>query len=550
MKIAVCQLNSIIGDLDYNKNKIVEHYLRGVKDGVDLVVCPELSLCGYPPQDLVEKEEFRDALAKYTDEIAEITGKVGLIFGTITEEFDNVGTGLYNSAVLCYNGKVQFIQKKTLLPNYDVFDEVRYFEPAKEVYVYNFNGVKLGISICEDIWNDSDYWKKRRYEVDPVQRLVDKGAELLINISASPYAYGKREQRRQMLSVLTKTDNLPLVYACCAGAQTDLIFDGASMCFDSNGELKKLGAKFKEDYFIYDTNDNYETITNIEGCFEEEVLNALILGVREYAEKTGFKKALLGLSGGIDSALVAYIAVKALGNENVHVVLMPSQYSSKGSIDDSLKLISKLNISYDIFSIQPVFDTVLEVMKEKFAGYEPNIAEENIQSRTRGLYLMALSNKFNYLLLTTGNKSEIAVGYATLYGDMCGALAVIGDVYKTQVYKLANYINREEEIIPIEIINKAPSAELRPNQTDQDSLPPYELLDKIITMYLEEYKEYNAIVKELGHEEIVKKTLRMVDLNEFKRKQAAPVLRVSTKAFGYGRRFPIVCGWKRNYKIN
>lgn len=550
MKVAVCQLNSIIGDLDYNKNKIVEHYLRGVKDGVDLVVCPELSLSGYPPQDLVEKEEFRKALTKYTDEIAEITGKVGLIFGTITEEFDNVGTGLYNSAVLCYNGKVQFTQKKTLLPNYDVFDEVRYFESAKEVYVYNFNGVKLGISICEDIWNDSDYWKKRRYEVDPVQRLVDKGAELLINISASPYAYGKREQRKQMLSVLTKTDKLPLVYACCAGAQTDLIFDGASMCFDKNGELKKLGAKFKEDYFIFDTNENYETVTSIEGCFEEEVLNALIFGVKEYAEKTGFKKALLGLSGGIDSALVAYIAVKALGNENVHVVLMPSQYSSKGSIDDSLKLINKLNISYDILSIKPVFDTVLEVMKEKFAGYEPNIAEENIQSRTRGLYLMALSNKFNYLLLTTGNKSEIAVGYATLYGDMCGALAVIGDIYKTQVYKIANYINRKEEIIPIEIIKKAPSAELRPNQTDQDSLPPYDLLDKIIRMYLEEYKEYNEIVKELGNDEIVKKTLRMVDLNEFKRKQGAPVLRVSTKAFGYGRRFPIVCGWKRNYKIN
>ena len=549
MKIAVCQLNSVIGDLELNKKKILEHYFKGVQDGVDLVICPELSLPGYTPQDLVEKEEFRNAVSAVTEQIAECTNKVGLIFGTITEEYDNVGTGLYNSAVLCYNGKIQFTQKKTLLPNYDVFDEVRYFESAKEVYIHKFNGVRLGISICEDIWNDSDYWKKRRYSVDPVQRLVDKGAELLINISASPYAYGKREQRKQMLSVLTKTDKIPLVYACCAGAQTDLIFDGGSMCFDKNGELKKLGKKFEEDYFIFDTDTEYTTIVKVEDSFEEEVLKALIFGVKEYAIKTGFKKALLGLSGGIDSALVAYIAVKALGKENVHVVLMPSKYSSKGSIDDSLKLIKKLDISYDTLSIQPVFDTVMDVMKEKFTGTEPNIAEENIQSRTRGLYLMALSNKFNYLLCTTGNKSEIAVGYATLYGDMCGALAVIGDIYKTQVYKLANYINRNEEIIPIEIIEKAPSAELRPNQTDQDSLPPYDLLDKIITLYLEDYKELNEIIKAVGNEEIVKRTLKLVDLNEFKRKQAAPVLRVSTKAFGYGRRFPIVHGWKRDSVI-
>ena len=549
MKIAVCQLNSVIVDLELNKKKILEHYFKGVQDGVDLVICPELSLPGYTPQDLVEKEEFRNAVSAVTEQIAECTNKVGLIFGTITEEYDNVGTGLYNSAVLCYNGKIQFTQKKTLLPNYDVFDEVRYFESAKEVYIHKFNGVRLGISICEDIWNDSDYWKKRRYSVDPVQRLVDKGAELLINISASPYAYGKREQRKQMLSVLTKTDKIPLVYACCAGAQTDLIFDGGSMCFDKNGELKKLGKKFEEDYFIFDTDTEYTTIVKVEDSFEEEVLKALIFGVKEYAIKTGFKKALLGLSGGIDSALVAYIAVKALGKENVHVVLMPSKYSSKGSIDDSLKLIKKLDISFDTLSIQPVFDTVMDVMKEKFTGTEPNIAEENIQSRTRGLYLMALSNKFNYLLCTTGNKSEIAVGYATLYGDMCGALAVIGDIYKTQVYKLANYVNRDEEIIPIEIIEKAPSAELRPNQTDQDSLPPYDLLDKIITLYLEEYKELNEIIKAVGNEEIVKRTLKLVDLNEFKRKQAAPVLRVSTKAFGYGRRFPIVHGWKRDSVI-
>nr|HPN39240.1 NAD(+) synthase [Melioribacteraceae bacterium] len=360
MKIAVCQLNSVIGDLEFNKKKILEHYFKGIQDGADLVICPELSLPGYTPQDLVEKEEFRNAVTLVTEQIAECTNKVGLIFGTITEEYDNVGSGLYNSAVLCYNGKIQFTQKKTLLPNYDVFDEVRYFESAKEVYIHKFNGIRLGISICEDIWNDSDYWKKRRYAVDPVQRLVDKGAELLLNISASPYAYGKREQRKQMLSVLTKTDSIPLVYACCAGSQTDLIFDGGSMCFDKNGELKKLGKKFTEDYFIFDTEENYDSITNVEDSFEEEVLNALVFGVKEYAMKTGFKKALLGLSGGIDSALVTYIAVKALGKENVHVVLMPSKYSSEGSIKDSLKLINKLDISYDTLNIQPVFDTVLD----------------------------------------------------------------------------------------------------------------------------------------------------------------------------------------------
>ncbi len=546
MKIAVCQLNSIIGDLEWNKKRILESYYKGIKDGVDLVICPELSLCGYPPQDLVEKEEFRKSLTEVTNLVAEETNKVGLIFGTITEEFDAVGSGLYNSAVLCFNGKVQFVQKKTLLPNYDVFDEVRYFESAKEVSVFPFRGVKLGISICEDIWNDADYWKKRRYSVDPVQRLVDKGAELLINISASPYAYGKREQRRKMLSVLTKTNKLPLIYTCCAGAQTDLIFDGASMCFGADGNLQEIGKRFAEDYFIFDTDLTYEPVKEIESCYEEEVLDALIYGVKEYSFKTGFKQALVGLSGGIDSAIVAYIAVKALGKENVHVVMMPSKYSSKGSIDDSLKLIEKLNISSNTFSIQPVFDKVLEVLDPVFAGTEPNVAEENIQSRTRGLYLMALSNKFNYLLCTTGNKSEISVGYATMYGDMCGALAVIGDVYKTQVYQIAKYINKDEEIIPVEIIEKAPSAELRPNQTDQDSLPPYDLLDTVLKMYLEEYKESNQIIETIGHKEIVLKTLRLVDLNEFKRKQAAPVLRVSTKAFGYGRRFPIVHGWKRN----
>ncbi|MEW5842255.1 MAG: NAD+ synthase [Bacteroidota bacterium] len=546
MKIAVCQYNPIIGDLKGNSEKILEGYAIGVKDEVDLVVFPELFLCGYPPLDLVEKKEFRDAVSMAAKSIAGQTNRVGLLFGTITEDYeDKIGTGVYNSAVLCYDGEIKFVQSKTLIPNYDVFDEVRYFESAKDVSVFEFRNEKLGISVCEDIWNDADYWKHRRYTVDPVQKLVDNGATVLINISASPYAFGKRKERFDMLSLLTRTDKIPLVYACTVGVQTELIFDGASMCFNKDGKLDMLGKAFEEDYFIYDTQKKYSEIKNYESSFEEEVLSALILGVKDYAKKTGFKKALVGLSGGIDSAVVTYIAVKAFGAENVHVILMPSKYSSAGSVDDSLNLIKNLGISYNEISIQPVVDKALELLKPIFNGKPEDVTEENMQSRMRGMYLMAASNKLGYLLCTTGNKSEIATGYATLYGDMCGALAVIGDVYKTQIYKIAGYINRRREIIPQEIIDKAPSAELRPNQTDQDSLPPYDLLDRILKMYLEEQKEFEEISKVIGDADVVKKILRLVDLNEFKRKQAAPVLRVSTKAFGYGRRFPIVQGWRK-----
>ena len=544
MKIALCQINPIIGDIEGNKKKILEGYQRGIENGAELVILPELALPGYSPQDLIEKKEFRSIVKKAAEKIASHTASIGLIFGTISEEFDNVGTGLYNSAVLCYDGKIQFTQHKTLLPNYDVFDEVRYFESAKEVYVAEFKGEKLGISICEDIWNDADYWKQRRYYRDPVQRLVDKGTTILINISASPYAYGRREERYDMLSTLTKTNKLPLAYVCVAGAQTDLIFDGASMCFNSNGELDLMGKTYKEDFFLYDTEKKYESITDVESSYEDEVLNALTLGLKDYVEKTGFKKVLVGLSGGIDSALVTYVAVNAVGKENVHVVMMPSKFSSEGSIKDSEKLVQNLGITSDKISIEPVFDKVLDVLSPTFGDKPVDVTEENIQARIRGLYLMALSNKFNYLLCTTGNKSEMAVGYATLYGDMSGALGVIADVYKTEVYKIANYINRDAEIIPYEIIEKAPSAELRFDQKDEDSLPPYDLLDKILKCYLEEYKEYSEIVEDLGHDEIVQKVLTLVDRNEFKRKQAPPSLRVTTKSFGYGRRFPIVQKWR------
>ena len=544
MKIALCQINPIIGNLDYNKEKIIKGYEKGVKANADLVIFPELSLVGYPPLDLVEKTEFRKAVSKKVNEISKITGDVGLLFGAITEDDDRIGTNIHNSAVLCYNGKIQFIQPKSLIPNYDVFDEMRYFEPAKDVFIHEYKGEKLGISICEDIWNDADYWYKRRYYVDPVEILRKKGATVLINISASPYSFGKRKERLEMLSILCRQDKVPLAYVCCVGVQTDLVFDGGSMCLDSSGNLVQIGKSYEEDFILFDTKNDKKINTEVEKSFEEEVLLSLIYGVREYFEKMNFKKAVVGLSGGLDSAMVTYIAVKALGKENVNVLLMPSKYSSKGSITDSEKLINNLSISSDNVSIQTVVDETINQLTPKFKKKLGKLTEENIQARIRGVYLMAFSNNDNYLVLTTGNKSELAVGYCTLYGDMSGSLAVIADVYKSDLYRIAKFINRKEEIIPDEIITKPPSAELSPNQKDQDDLPPYELLDKILKMYLEENKEFDEINSIIKDEAVVKKILRLVDMNEFKRRQAAPALRVSRKAFGYGRRYPIVQGWR------
>ncbi|MFA6596289.1 MAG: NAD+ synthase [Ignavibacteriaceae bacterium] len=545
MKLALFQIDTVIGDIKGNKEKIINGYRQAVEDKADLAIFPELVLLGYPSLDLVEKKEFRNAVNAAAKEIAEQTNSVGLLFGSLTEEDDLIGTNLFNSALLCYEGKIQFVQHKTLIPNYDVFDEMRYFESARDVYVHEFKGEKLGISICEDIWNDKDFWKKRLYSNDPVERLIDKKATFLINISASPYSYGKRQARLEMLSTLTEKDKLGLAYVCNVGAQTDLIFDGASMCFDDKGKLIQLGKNFDEDYILYDTKEEYQPIINVERSFEEEIHDALIYGIKEYCEKLNFKKVLIGLSGGLDSAIVTYLAVQALGKDNVHVVMLPSKYSSAGSVKDSGKLIAKLGISPNKISIQPVVDKALEMLHPVFGNMHEDITEENLQSRTRGLLLMALSNKFGYLLLSTGNKSEMAVGYATLYGDMCGGLAVIADVYKTDLYRLARFINRNEEVIPDEILTKAPSAELKPDQKDQDSLPPYEVLDKILRMYLEENKEINEISQVLGDPEVVDKILHLVDRNEFKRKQAAPALRVSNKAFGYGRRYPIVQGWRK-----
>lgn len=545
MKLALCQINSHVGDILGNKEKILKWYEKGISDGADLIIFPELALCGYPPLDLVEKKEFRKAVEHAINEIANATNKTAILFGAITEVEDNVGTNVFNSAILCYEGKVQFVQSKTLLPNYDVFDEMRYFESAPDVFVHEFKNEKLGISICEDIWNDKDYWKRQLYPNDPVEKLMKKGATFLINISASPYVYGKRSARKEMLSTLCKTDRVKLAYVCTVGAQTELIFDGATMCFDEFGNLIQLGKCYEEDYIFYDTNEKFKPINKVEGRFEKEILNALIYGVKQYCTKQNFTKAVVGLSGGIDSALVTYIAAKAIGAENVLAVLLPSKYSSEGSVTDSLQLVKNLHVPYTQISIQPSVDMMNNNLSELFADLPEDITEENIQSRIRGLILMAISNKQKRLLLATGNKSEMAVGYATLYGDMCGGLAVIADLYKTDIYRIANYINRDEEIIPKTIISKAPTAELKPNQTDQDTLPPYDILDKILRMYLEENKEFNEIVDVVKLNTTVTHILHLVDKNEFKRRQAAPALRVSSKAFGYGRRYPIVQGWRK-----
>lgn len=545
MKLALCQINPVVGDIEGNTEKILSWYKKGIKDGADLVIFPELALCGYPPLDLVEKKEFRKAVEAAVNTIASATEQTALLFGAITEVEDNVGTNVFNSAILCYNGKVQFVQSKTLLPNYDVFDEMRYFESAPDVFTHEFKNEKLGISICEDIWNDKDYWKRQLYPNDPIEKLMKKGASFLINISASPYAYGKRSARKEMLSTLCKTDKIKLAYVCIVGAQTELVFDGATMCFDDAGNLIQLGKCYEEDYIFYDTNEKFKPIIKVESRFEKEILNSLIYGVKEYCAKQNFTKAVVGLSGGIDSALVTYIAAKAIGSENVLAVLLPSKYSSEGSIGDSIHLANNLRVPFEQISIQPSINLLNENLKELFLGREEDITEENIQSRMRGLILMAISNKQRRLLLATGNKSEMAVGYATLYGDMCGGLAVIADLYKTDIYRIANYINKDEEIIPKAIISKAPSAELKPNQTDQDTLPPYDILDKILRMYLEENKEFNEIVDVVKLNNTVSRILQLVDKNEFKRRQAAPALRVSSKAFGYGRRYPIVQGWRK-----
>jgi NAD+ synthase (glutamine-hydrolysing) len=542
VKIALAQINPTIGDFNGNTRKILEFTQRAEQADADLVLFPELAACGYPPADLLEKPAFVARAGQVIEEIAAHTagGKIAIICGYVTPAHHGTGKHVMNSAALLRDGRIEFVQSKMLLPFYDVFDEQRYFAPAHHQRLFMLGGDQVALTICEDAWNDKSFWENRLYNVDPVEELTRAGGSLVLNISASPYWHGKRETRREMLAAIARHHCRPVLMVNQVGGNDSLVFDGSSLALDRNGEVIAQAKSFEEDLIFVDTKTLTGDIRPETDNESDATLRALNLGTRDYLWKCGFSKAIIGLSGGVDSALVAAIAVEALGKENVLALGMPSQYSSPGSVEDSRHLAENLGVRFEVLPIGGLFDQYNQTLAPLFAGLAPDITEENIQSRIRGALLMAAANKFNALVLTTGNKSEMATGYCTLYGDMVGALAVIGDLLKTQVYALCRHINREREIIPAAILEKAPSAELRPGQKDTDSLPPYEILDPILEAYVERYETPEAIAKSSNLDlELVRRIVKLVERSEYKRQQAAPVLKVTAKAFGMGRRFPI-----------
>ena len=539
MKIALSQLNYHIGNFDSNVEKIISEIDKAEKAGADLIVFAELAVSGYPPRDFLEFRDFVQRCNKSIDLIAEHCIKTAAIIGTPIFNSNPKGKPLYNSAAFCFDGKVQNYTKKTLLPNYDIFDEYRYFEPNNQFDVIEFKGKKIALTICEDLWNVQD---NPLYTVNPMDELMNQHPDVLINIAASPFNYNQAHIRKDVLIKNAKRYQLPLIYVNHVGAQTELLFDGGSLIMNHKGEVIRELNYFEEDFDIVDLEKLQSTPVRLqpEKTQIELIYNALVMGVRNYFQKLGFKKAIIGLSGGIDSAVTAVIAAKALGSENVYNVLLPSRFSSDHSVTDAVKLAENLNTPYDVIEIENTFNALEKTLKPYFKGLPFNVAEENLQARARGVILMGLSNKFGHILLNTSNKSEAAVGYGTLYGDMNGGLSVIGDVYKTQVFELARYINNEKEIIPENIITKPPSAELRPDQKDSDSLPDYNILDVILFQYIEQRKGPQEII-DMGYDKtLVNRILKMVNTNEYKRYQTPPILRVSSKAFGMGRRMPIV----------
>lgn len=552
MKIALAQINPTVGDFTGNTRKILDFADRASEQGAELVVFPELSVCGYPPADFLEKSAFIERAAQAVREIAAWTGDQGrpaLLVGSVAPAASQIGKHVSNVAVLLSQGRQAFVQQKMLLPFYDVFDEQRYFEPASSQSLTSFGDQPLVITICEDAWNDKDFWPRQLYPVDPVNALMqqwqadaehlDRYPRVILNISASPFSEGKPAIRQRMLAAIARRHRAFVVLVNQVGGNDGLVFDGSSLVLDPSGKVVARGACLAEDLVVVDIPHSVEAAAA--PCDEiGEVWQALVLGTRDYVRKCGFSKVLIGLSGGIDSALVAAIAVEALGAENVIGVGMPSEYSSLGSIEDARHLAHNLGIRFELLPIHDVFAQFQKALEPLFAGTAFGLAEENLQSRIRGTLLMAVSNKFGALVLTTGNKSEMSVGYCTLYGDMVGALAVIGDVYKTRVYQLAHYANRLREIIPQNTITKPPSAELRPGQQDTDSLPPYEVLDPILMAYVERFLSAEQIAKEQNVDPaLVRSVLKLVEKSEYKRQQAAPVLKVTPKSFGTGRRFPI-----------
>jgi NAD+ synthase (glutamine-hydrolysing) len=538
MKIVLAQINTTVGDMPGNATRILAAYERGRSLGADLVVCPELSISGYPPRDLMLKAGFIDQNLAWLDKIGQATREAGLILGYIDRNSSRPGREASNNVGLLHHGGMVASRRKTLLPTYDVFDEDRYFEPGAANHPVEFLGLKLGLTVCEDVWNDQDFWRNRRYYQDPTVGLIEAGIKVLINVSASPWQLGKNRTRLSMLSSLARKAHTPIVYCNLVGGNDELVFDGDSLVFRADGQLIAQGKKFEEDLVLVDL-ELSAPVPARTSSNEEKLYQALVLGIRDYLTKCGFNSALVGLSGGIDSALVATLACAALGPDKVRGVSLPSQYSSQGSLDDARSLAERLGIRYDLIPIQNAFATLKTELSPVFSGLSEDVTEENIQARLRGVILMALSNKFGAMLLTTGNKSEMAVGYCTLYGDMCGGLAVISDVPKTEVYRLSRWINRNHEIIPRASITKPPSAELRPNQTDQDSLPPYDILDAILDAYVVGLKSPSEIIASGFEPATVYKVIRLINSSEYKRRQAAPGIKVTSKAFGVGRRIPI-----------
>ena len=540
MKIALAQINQTVGDFQNNIEKICLTIDHARSKNADLVVFPELAITGYPPKDFLDIPAFVDENLKALEKITRSVSGISAIVGFVDRNKRPQGKLVHNAAAFIQDKKIISIHHKSLLPTYDVFDECRYFEPAYTISPVKFMDYTLGISICEDIWNDEEFWTRPLYEKDPIEDLVSNGADVIINISSSPFAVGKHDKiRLRMLIHDAVKYKVPFVYVNQVGGNDDLVFDGNSTVINAEGKLIAQAAAFEEDLVVVDIENPTVQAQPKAYAPIESVHKALIMGLRDYVIKCCFKKVIVGLSGGIDSAVTAALAVESLGRDNVIGVLMPSQFSSRGSIDDAVKLAQNLGIIYKTIPIEDVFETYQNILKTEFKGRPFDIAEENLQARIRGNILMALSNKYGYLVLTTGNKSELAVGYCTLYGDMSGGLALISDIPKTMVYELARYINREREVIPQNSIDKPPSAELKPNQFDQDTLPPYDILDGILKAYVEDAKSIGEIIRMGFDEKIVREVIRKVNRNEYKRRQAAPGIKVTSKAFGSGRRMPI-----------
>ncbi len=570
MKIALCQQNYHIGNFELNTEKILQGIEAARSQGADLVVFSELSVCGYPPRDFLEFNDFLERCEDAIEKIADAAKNIGVIVGAPARNPRIEGKDLFNAAWMLYNGKVHGIAYKTLLPTYDVFDEYRYFEPSNQWNVIEFKGKKIALTICEDLWNLGD---NPLYRLCPMDQLTKQSPDLMINISASPFDYDHDEDRREVVVANVRKYKVPMIYCNAVGSQTEIVFDGGSLVVDAAGNISREMKYFEEDMFIADLDElmkgaepgskdeqagrdirKLDTQMRVAKVDDPEKIidyltaesnirqihQALVLGIRDYFSKMGFTKAILGSSGGIDSAVALALACEALGSENVRAVLMPSEYSSSHSVDDAVALSQNLGNPHDIIPIKNIYDSFLSTLEPVFKGLPFSVAEENIQSRSRGNLLMAMANKFGYVLLNTSNKSELATGYGTLYGDMAGGLSVLGDLYKMQVYALARYINREKEIIPVNILEKAPSAELRPGQKDSDSLPDYAVLDKVLYQYIERRKGPGEIIEMGIDEELVKRVLKLVNTNEYKRNQFCPIIRVSCKAFGVGRRMPIV----------